>query len=158
TPATAPHDTELSFPGTTPGQFQFFTPVQVRGWTQRYTFDVAYYSGPFFAKGAFGYASQERWRVLADHSNGTALITQGADVVAGGMFWGPPASASHPLSVPFQDWQLLSMDTVVKRNSRNVGAEIVLMAEWLSIAEARGGRKGQGGVPAMPSTAADADK
>src|SRR5581483_2262793 len=62
TAANAP-STNLSFPGLTPGQFQFFAPVLVRGWTQAYGFDISVYQGPFMARGEFGYGSQERWHV-----------------------------------------------------------------------------------------------
>jgi hypothetical protein len=36
--------------------------------------------------------------------------------------------------------------------------ELVCRLEWMSVGEARGGRKGQGGAPAFPSLAPDADK
>jgi phosphate-selective porin len=155
-PATAPSVTQQSFPGLTPGQFQFFAPVLVRGWTQAYEGDVSHYQGPFWIKAEFGYGSQERWRVLADHSNGTALITQGAALTAGWLFWAPAKGQERPL-VPFKDWQLFSLDAE-KTRTRNVGAEVVVRVEYLTIDEARGGRVGQNGVPAQPSTAPNADK
>ena len=49
----------------TPGQFTFFTPIVVHGWTQRYEADLAYYSGPFWFQSEYGWARQTRDGVLA---------------------------------------------------------------------------------------------
>lgn len=149
---------QTSFPGLTPGQFQFFAPVDVRGWTQRYVADITYYQGPFSARGEFLYAVQQRWHVLADHTSGTGLDIQGAALTAAWLFWGPPDDVSHPLSVPFANWKLFSMDTTRHKNDRNVGMEFLVRLDWADFDEARGGRQGQNGVPALPSTAANADR
>jgi phosphate-selective porin len=154
--ATNASATNLSFAGLTPGQYQFFAPVFVRGWTQAYNIDASYYDGPFRVKAEFGYASQERWHVLADHSSATGLVTQGGVLTAGWLFWGPPKGIDHP-SFPFKDWQLFSMESEITR-TRNVGCEILATLEWMSIGQTHGGRFGQNGRPAAPSTAPNADK
>lgn len=148
---------QTSFQGITPGQFQFFKPVSVHGWTQAYELDACFYAGPFWARSELVYAAQERRRCLADNSDGTELITQGAYGTIGFVFWGPAAGSPRP-AAPFKDWELFSFTTEKKKNKRFVGAELVCRFEWISIDDARDGRKGQAGVPATTSTAANADK
>ncbi|MBI3723359.1 hypothetical protein HY251_05315 [bacterium] len=145
------------FAMTTPGQFTWMSPIFVRGWDQRYEFDVAFYKGPFFIQGVFAYASQERWRVLDDHSNGTGLVTQGWAITAGFMFAGPPKGVTHPVSEPFKDWQVGSFDIERKKSARNVGAELIVRIEEAQQDDTHGGRRGQGAVPAQPQTRGGAD-
>lgn len=171
-----------SVEGATPGGFRWFDPVDVRGWTQRYEVDLFYEHGPFFAGGEYLYVSQERWRVLADGGNGTGLVAQGFYATAGFMFWGPSEEgeshhaehaehaehgeggrekheSAHPLPrPPFEGWKFFDMGIERRGNKRNVGMELVARVEWMSVGDSHGGRKGQGGVPATPSTAPDADK
>lgn len=149
---------QRSFPGLTPGQFQFFDPVDIRGWEQRYAIDVDFYRGPFWIRTKFLYAVQERRRVLSDGRDGTDFITQGAYVTVGWRFWGPPPKAPRP-AVPFEGWELFSLDLEKKRNKRDAGAEILCRLEWIDLDDARGGRRlAPGGAPATPSTAPNATR
>lgn len=147
-----------SFGGFTPGQFQWFKPVSVHGWTQAYELDACFYMGPLWARGEYVYAVQERARVLADHTDGTGLVTQGTYGTLGFVFWGPAKDKARPEGAPFRDWELFSWSVEKKKNKRFVGAELVCRVEWVGIDDERDGRKGQGGKPATTSTAANADK
>lgn len=152
---------QQSFPGQTPGGFQFFVPVSIRGWDQRYEVDVNYYWGPLWVGGEYVWAQQERKRILAEGVNGTPLVLQGFYVDFGYMFWGPPADKRKEAAVvPFASWELFSMEIEKKRAARNVGAEVVLRLEWIELDDARGGRRidpaTNGG--AAPSTAPNAAK
>ncbi|MEZ0227838.1 MAG: porin, partial [Planctomycetota bacterium] len=116
-----------SFPGRTPGQYQFFNPVSIRGWVQAYEVDACYYIGPIWAGAEYIYASQDRRRIGADGTDGTPLITQGGMITLGWLFWGPTTPGPH--GAPFKDWDLFSMDLKKKRNARNVGCELILRLE-----------------------------
>jgi hypothetical protein len=133
----APSGTQLGLSGQTPGQFQFFAPVQVRGWTERYEVDLSVYEGPLFARGELGYVKEERFRVLADHTNGTDLSVWGATGTFGFLFWAPVGKRDQPLAVPFQDWQFFSLDAIKRKNGRNVGLELVTRLEYVSFDYAR---------------------
>ncbi len=135
--------THSSVQGITPGQFRFFAPVAVRGWQQRYEVDAQLDAGPFFASAEYAWCVQRRDRANADASDGTPLVAQGAYATVGWMFLGPPRDSKRP-HTPFADWSF-SLDLEKKRNARNVGAEVVLRAEWLTIDQARGGRDFRGG-------------
>jgi hypothetical protein len=111
--------------------------VQVRGWSERYEVDLSAYFGPFFARGEFGYVKQERFRVLSDHTNGTDFAMWGETGTFGFLFWGPVGPRDQPLAVPFKDWQLFSMDTIKKKNGRNVGMELVTRLEYVNFDYAR---------------------
>ena len=133
----APSGTQLSLTGQTPGQYQFFAPVQVRGWSERYDVDLSVYEGPFFGRGEVAYAKQERFRVLSDHTNGTDLAIWGATGTLGFLFWAPVGKLDEPLAVPFKDWELFSLDAVKRKNARNVGMELVTRVEYVSFDYAR---------------------
>jgi phosphate-selective porin len=152
---------QTSFPGRTPGQFQFFNPVSVRGWEQAYNFDAALYHGPFWMMFEAIWAQQERLRVLADGTNGTPLVTQGGEVTVGWMFFGPSRDSAAPHGDPFDEWQLFSMDIQKRKNARNVGLELLVRLEWMDLEDARGGRRFTSATEttvATPSTAANAAK
>jgi hypothetical protein len=152
-----PNNTGKSYPGATPGQFVFFTPVAIRGWQQAFTVDAAYYFGPVWASGGYAWAQQERLRIGADGTDGDPLVTQGAWLTAGWLFWGPTTPGPH--GVPFKDWDLFSMDLEKKRAARTVGMEMVVRIETMDIRDARGGRRFTSATEttvATPSTAANA--
>jgi phosphate-selective porin len=147
----------LSHPGRTPGQHQFFTPVAICGWEQGYEVDASVYEGPFFMAGSYVFGQQERRRVLADGTDGTPLIIQGAYVTCGWMFAGPTTPGPH--GIPFTDWQMFSLDLKKKKHARNIGAELIVRLEWIDIDDARGGRtftNATRSTVATPSTAANA--
>jgi hypothetical protein len=133
-----------SYPGRTPGQYTFFNSVNIRGWTQAYEVDACYYVGPVWAGAEYIWAQQDRERIGADGTRGTPLITQGAVLTMGWMFWGPTTPGPH--GVPFADWDLFSMDLKRKRNARNVGASLVLRLENVDMDDARGGRRFSNGA------------
>ncbi len=141
------------FSGRTPGQFEFFAPVNIRGWEQGYEVDASYYAGPVWAVGQFVWAQQERERIGADGTDGAPLITQGASLTVGWLFWGPTDPGPH--GIPFKGWDLFSMDLKKKRNARTVGAELVCRLEWIDIRDARGGRRFSNGAltDSTPGTA-----
>jgi phosphate-selective porin len=127
-----------SYSGRTPGQFQFFAPVAIRGWEQAYGVDASYYAGPVWIVGEYVWAQQDRDRVGAAGASGTPLLTQGAGFTVGWLLWGPTTPGPHPF--PFKEWDLLSIDLVKKRNARNVGLELVARVEWIDVSEARSSR------------------
>ncbi len=148
-----------SFAGKTPGQFQWFTPVSVRGWEQAYEVDVSLHRGPFWAIAEGIWAQQERRRVLADGTDGTPLVTEGGYVTFGWKFFGPVRDAAGLQGTPFAGWQLFSMDIEKKRNAPELGLEVVARLEWCEIEDARGGRRFTSATEttvARPSTAANA--
>ncbi len=121
-----------SLVASTPGVFQFFAPVNVQGWTQRYEVDLAVGSGPFFGSTEFCWGHQERRRVLPGGLSADSLVVQGAYGTVGWMFCGPPPGVKGP-HVPFEGWELFSLDLERHRNARNVGAELLVRLEWLSV-------------------------
>jgi len=139
-----------SYAGRTPGQFQFFTPVAIRGWEQAYGLDTAYYFGPAWFAAEYVFGHQDRDRVGANGASGTPLVTQGAYFTVGWLLWGPTTPGPHP--IPFKDWDLFSIDLVKKRAARNVGLELVARVEWIDMSEARSSRV----IATPPSTAANA--
>lgn len=154
--ASGPNGAVKSFTGATPGQFAFFSPVNIRGWEQAYIADTGFYFGPTWIVGGYGWGQQERQRVAADGTTGTPLVTQGAYLTMGWMFWGPTTPGPH--GAPFKDWDMFSMDVQKKRNGRNVGMELVCRVEWIDIRDARGGRRFSNGsetTPSVPGTAAN---
>jgi len=149
---------QSSFAGKTPGQFQFFAPVNVRGREQVYGVDAAIYRGPFWFAAEYVWAQQERQRVVAGGADGTPLITQGGYATVGYMFLGPPSDSKGPHKV-FEGWQLFSGDIERKKAARNVGLEVLARFEWMSLDQARGGRHWTSvakTTPALSSTAPDA--
>lgn len=126
----------------TPGQFRFFQPVPVRGWSQRYEVDAILDAGPFWATAEYAWGYQQRNRAHADGSDGAPLIAQGAYLTVGWMFVGPPAGVKGP-HVPFKDWNF-SLELARNRMGRKVGAELLVRGEWISIDQARGERDFKG--------------
>ena len=64
--------------------------------------------------------------------DGDSLIVQGAYGTVGWMFCGPPVGTERP-HAPFEGWELFSLDLERLMNDRNVGAELLVRFEWLSL-------------------------
>jgi hypothetical protein len=122
---------QTSFPLDTPAQFRFFNGVGVRGWDRRVDVDSAYFFGPFWVKAGYLAAAQERHHVLANGASGKQLWTEGFWGDLGVLLWGPPSSVPKPHVMPFEGWQLMSLDTKRTLNDRWSGLEFVLRAEWV---------------------------
>lgn len=144
-----------SFPGLTPGQFQFFTPVAIRGWEQRYGVNLDFYHGPFWFRSSFLWAVQRRDKVVAGGADGASLVTQGAYVTVGYKLWGPPAKAPRP-DVPFRGWELFSLDLEKKHNKRDAGMDVACRVDWIDLRDARNAQRAPSGAPVVPSVAPDA--
>ena len=142
-----------SFPGLTPGQFEFFTPVDIRGWEQRYGVSLHFYRGPFWFRSSFLWAIERRDKVAAGGVDGASLIAQGAYLTIGFKFWGPPPSAPRP-DVPFHGWELFSLDLEKKHNRRDVGMDVAFRIDWIDLRDARNESRSPGS--SAPSTAPDA--
>jgi hypothetical protein len=148
-------ETETSFAGLTPGQFEFFTPVSVGGLWQRYEVDATCYTGPVFARLELAYAEQERRGVLAGGRDGTPLCTQGGELTLGWMMGGKRAGAKPSLE-PMDDWSWFSWGVLKRRDRRQAGLEVLGRIEWMRLDDRRGGGKLPNGQHAPAATGAGA--